>query len=410
MKHFLCLVLILFSLTSNAKEIINYGGWPSEAWDLKKTYYFPFPEPYVGTLWGNKCQDRKFDKTPADISEALYQAPNLYTEQKYLTVKIQIRTDKDKKPMPGPLMVLIPGAFANLDDHAGINWSHRFIALGYHVLTVPNPWGTDFVSHKAAIKLGDFEKEAKALYQSIRTSIEYLENRELIDGEISMTGLSYGAFLSAMIKAVDSEHQNPLIDGNVTLFGPPFSLGRTLERLDDAIDEIRQDYLSTNLMYVYYKLRMVCALSNIDDLTQLRRHDSKGLVTRFAFHEEMIRSLTLYNKLWNLDLIPTKRSEREAWRIGMDFRTYFSRYAPELLSNLYSEKTRVSYWIGRAISRGFNNIRLHTAEDDFLNDEKVWPAFRNDFYLVDHGGHLGYQYLPWLDQLLKKTIAPEMQN
>jgi hypothetical protein len=94
----------------------------------------------------------------------------------------------------------------------------------------------------------------------------------------------------------------------------------------------------------------------------------------------------------------------------MDFATYFSRYAPELLSNLYSEKSRVSYWIQKSINNGFNNIRLHAAEDDFLNDEKVWPAFRNDFYLVEHGGHLGYQYLPWLDNLIKKTIAPELQN
>jgi hypothetical protein len=297
-------------------------------------------------------------------------------------------------------MILIPGAFANLDDHSAINWSHRFIALGYHVLTVPNPWGTDFISHKANFKLGDFVKEAQALYQSMRHSILYLEGRELLDGEISLTGLSYGAFLSAMIKAFDTEQMNPLIDGNVTLFAPPFSLGRTLERLDDAIEEVRHDYLSTNLMLVYYKLRMVCALTKIDDLTQLRRHDSKGLVIRFAFHEEMINSFTLYNKQWNLDLIPKKRSEREAWRISMDFATYFSRY----------EKSRVSYWIQKSINNGFNNIRLHAAEDDFLNDEKVWPAFRNDFYLVEHGGHLGYQYLPWLDNLIKKTIAPELQN
>jgi len=410
MIRFFCLLLSLLSLEISAHEIVHYGGWSSEAWDMKKSYFFPFPDPFVATLWGNKCQDRLHDDTPKDISVSLYQAPNTDTEQKYLTVKIQLKLDADKKPLKAPLMILIPGAFANLDDNSAINWSHRFIQLGFHVLTVPNPWGVDFVSHKANIKLGDFMKEAQSLYQSIRYSVEYLEKREILEGEISLIGLSYGAFLSAMIKAFDAESFNPIIDGNVTLFAPPFSLGRTLELLDEAIDEVRQDYLDTNLLLVYYKLKMVCMLGTVDDLTQIRRHDSKGIVTRFAFHEEMIRSLTLYNQVWNLDLIPKKRKDREAWRIGMDFNTYFSRYAPELLANLNSEKSNVSYWIQRSINRGFNNIRLHTAEDDFLNDEKVWPTFRRDFYLVDRGGHLGYQYLPWLEELVRKTITPDVIN
>lgn len=407
----LSLSLFLSTLTSFASD-----GWNEAAQELASSYDFKVEDGYLATVWGNcHAPNPRYNQMDSDVLNWNVVSNELY--YRTLPTKMALARDSQGRPKQAPVMFFIPSAFNNLDEKIPRQFMERFTKLGMHTFIVPNPWGTDYVSRKPRTITGHIEAEARVLYGVFKSAHKYLKSQDLTMGDFHISGVSYGAFLSGMIAALAASDVSGegIAFKSVTMISPPLKMGESLNHLDSILDETI-DYTSMWFPRLARKYLSLCRI-DADDVGNYSHQDAMGLAAAQGFHAELIESLHLYDKLWNLNTIPRNfwgklSLKYRRWRQQMSFGNYFRTYNRGAAEIIDGPKGNLLHWIEQTRQKSDTRIQVLLASDDFLNDTKSRKSLAlnleaSELIELPTGGHFGFRALPWFNQFLDTAFAPD---
>ncbi len=347
-----------------------------------------------------------------------------------LKVAVALQRNSKKKILRAPLAIFIPGTFGNLNGTMANRWMDSLTRLGYHVISFPNPFGTDFVSQVPMGKFGTVTTEAKSLYGVVREIYKKLRMFHALNGSVRLIGISLGGFFSSILAALDAEHPNPILTTDATIISPPFHLGRGIDRLDGLVDELRDPYQEMSLLRTFFKFRKLCRLESSSEANVETLRDARGLVSFHGFYKGLMSSVKKYDKVRSLSYIPKKKSAYQRWRNRFKFSTYYDDLNPEGKRIIRSVKGHLYYWMAKAYRAGFPSIRVLTTTDDFFNDPgawnsldlhpmrdgmngmyglildpEMWARIRQNLIVLEHGGHYGFRGKPWFEKFIRLSFG-----
>jgi hypothetical protein len=236
--------------------------------------------------------------------------------------------------------------------------SQAFLKRGYHILVLPNPWGSDYISYGPKKPTGHLLAEGKSLHSFLVKWKDKLpaQTKKLIK-KTSVLGISYGAFASTMIGAWDSELKTPAIDGTITAISPPIRMRRTMLNLDDSIISIANDIRRSKFSFLW-TFRRFCKTNRQADIAPKDYHTLKVITVKYGFHESLINNIVNLSDTLTLDWYPQDNGEFNEWQYSTIFQSYFEDYAPGVGRITRSQYGNILYWINRARFNGRNNIRV----------------------------------------------------
>lgn len=405
--------LTLFLITFSS---VVQGGWSEAAQEFAESYDFKIEDGHLATVWGTcHAPNPRYDRMESDVLDWNVVNNDLY--YRTLPTKIALARDSRGKLKKAPVMFFIPSAFNNLNDKMARQFMDRFTQMGMHTFVVPNPWGTDYVSRKPRTITGHIEAEARVLYDVFKSAHKYLQSQNLTMGDFHISGVSYGAFLSGMISALAANDASveAIHFKSVTMISPPLKLGASLNHLDAILDETI-DYTAMWFPRLARKYISLCRV-DANDVGHYSHQDAMGLAAAQGFHAELIKSLHLYDKLWNLGTIPRnfwgKLSRKyRRWRQQMSFGTYFKTYNRGAAEIIDGPKGDLLYWIEETRQKSDARIQVLLASDDFLNDVKARKSLAHrldssELIELPTGGHFGFRALPWFDQFLGTAFSAD---
>ena len=280
-------------------------------------------------------------------------------------------------------------------------------------------------------KFGNLQDDAKTLYDAIRNLYDLLRRRQVLNGSVRLIGVSSGGFFSAIISALDAEHKSPIISQDTTIIAPGFHMGRGMDRLDRVVDEFRSEYQEMSMLRMLFKLRRICRLEDPSNPSEQILDDGKGIVSFAGFYEELVDSVTRYDEIHQLGIVPKRGQELQRWRDGFKFSAYYDQFNPGGKKALYTQEGHLYYWLARAYKAGFPSVRILTAEDDFFNDDRVWGGMaenplaqelkgvyglmkdpqmwskiQENVLVLKEGGHYGFRTKPWFDGFIQAAFGP----
>ena len=387
----LCKVIILLVFA-----IDTQASWSAKELTHMREFKSEFQNPYVKTV-RSLCEKGKYQKTSIKGQYSKYTVSLSEFMEEDLVINLVLQV-KNGEPIKAPFVLAIPGAFTNLDDDQSIMWMQYFSNLGYHVMTLPNPWGTDFISKKTKFKMGDYLNEAKTLYAAFKETYVHLEKRNPVSSKTHLFGLSYGAFMTSIINTLAIE------DGfhfsKATMVAPPLDLNTTIKLLDEQIDEIKDLGVSGSLLGTLVNFKKICKLEKESEADTKLLSWSKYLAIKEGFQVELVNSVIEFDDVHQLDLVPgTFSGDKAEWKKQLKFSKYFEVFAPELKPLLNSEKSKLEYWNKKAALLGANNTRIMASDDDFIN-VKFRKAKEARLVFLRGGGHFGFRNSTWFDQFI----------
>ncbi|MCJ8347476.1 hypothetical protein MJH12_18195 [bacterium] len=404
--YFICLNLILTS--------INYGaGWSKEVLDFSKTYQHEFSNGFVASL-SSICNKPKVKEKEMIVPVLDWEIPVDGLKEGFLPLKVALLEDETGKIKKAPLFFYIPGAFSNLSNAQSRRWMDEGTRFGYHVMTPPNPWGTDYLKLDPIAKLGHVEAEGKVLYQGFRRAFKRLNSQNQVDrSRIRIAGVSAGSFLTAIISALDARHEDPIGFYDSTIISAPFNFGRTLDRLDQVVAESKEPFMDMNLISVLIRYKSFCKAEKKGVLTAKHYETAQGLTVYRGFHSQLLKSIKTYDKVNDLDSIPggflgSLSPKYKKWKRSMNFHKFFDVYAPETKKLLLGKNGDLLYWVNQAKKAGYDHFRILNAEDDFLNASASWKSYATeaqDIILLEDGGHYGFRHMKWFKEFLRLSFS-----
>ncbi|PCJ19491.1 MAG: hypothetical protein COB02_07020 [Candidatus Cloacimonadota bacterium] len=404
--NFLILNLLLTSISFSA-------GWSREILNHSDKYDHPFANGFAATL-SSICHkpNIKEKNIIVPILDWKFKIDDLLKDP--LTLKVALQQDSKGNVKKAPLLFYIPGAFSNLGNGQSRRWMDEGTRLGYHVITPPNPWGTDYVGLKPKAKLGDVEAEGKVIYNAFRQAFKKLNDKHKVDrSKIRIAGVSAGSFLTAIISALDAKHNDPIGFYDSTIMSAPFNFGRTLDRLDKIVLESKEPFMGMSLVSVLIRFKRFCRAEKSGELNDYHLESAKGLTVYQGFHSELIKSIKVYDKVNKLNSIPggilgSLSPKYKKWKRKMNFNKFFDVYAPETKKLLLGNNGDLLYWVNQAKKSGYDNFRILNADDDFLNANAAWANYMKrsqDLIMLQDGGHYGFRHLDWFKEFISLSFS-----
>jgi len=400
-KFVLKSIILLFSASSMA------SGWSPEVLQHAKSFSMPFKNGHVATLQGSclapKYKNKQLPGVRKDIKVRIPEFAN-----REIKLKAVLQKDKAGNLIKAPVVFYIPGAFSNVDIQQTRRFRHDLGELGYHVVSFPNPWGTDFVKARPNKAIGDTNYEGQAMFALILGARDFLAKRNILGDYSRLVGVSYGGFVSTVVSALNVEAKDPMQLKDTTIISPPLTFEKTLQNLDTLVLRNKK-YIKMNLISLLSKFKKVCKLKNDEFASPKIIRSAEGLVIRGGFFDDLITSVTKYNKIFSLAKVPgyffglLSRRYRK-WKHNFTFETYFKEFAPENLKIIRSELGNLYYWKNRAKEGGYNKFRIVLAQNDFLNNKED-IRHTKDTIVLPTGGHYGFRYLPWFKELLNLSFT-----
>lgn len=384
--------------------------WNSELRDHLGTLRTSFSNNFASTMLG-ACRVKKLKYK--EIDDALIEQRRVRVDSMnsgHLPSVFVLQNNKGIA-VPAPVMFVLPGAFTTTQSAQPVRMSKRFHKMGYHVITLPNPWGLEFIAQRPYFSLGTFVKEGEALYKAIVSAHEILESRHLIKGTVSVMGISGGGYNTAMVAGMDSMSGAPIITGYSTSISAPMIWSQTMKHLDTYMNDVKER-LNTSMIRLFPRYLKICRRDDQDEYDDELLEDAKLLTIKGGFHDHMINSVKLFDKINNLQSIPRKGFK--TWRKNVNFEFFYKNYNREGLKVLHSKWGRIDTWVNLAKSNGYNKLRIVTSIDDFLNVPEVYSELdieKERLLLIPFGGHWGIRgFGAWFDKLFELSFDPKYIN
>lgn len=397
-------IFIVFFLISTQVQ----AQWSAQSLEIISQAEVPFKDSFVSTSWGG-CNINK-----PSLFETI-QRKSFKIEEGFNNSKLKtyLYLHDDHHVKKRNLVIQLVGVFGNISDRGVKAISYQVANAGNNVLVFPNPLSKKFVKAMATgVQPGNLIEEGVFFHHMIYQAIEDIKKKYGLQvDKINILGVSYGAFLAAVINAIDSEQPIGYIN-DVTLFSPPLDIGVALENVDKGLDSI--DYLyKKNPLATYVKsIFKVCRAKDENDINNDLEEISRVMTLHVVFHKELAKSLRQYNKNFNEQLIPEAGENRlgdvyQTWKRNVRFRIILKNLLTRTNQFIHSDMSRIEFHLQRNyLNRGRSNVKIFAAEDDFLNDGLFWQSDKKaaDKQLIPFGGHLGYMGVYWFESLIKSVF------
>jgi hypothetical protein len=296
------LVLTIFFCAS------THADWSeaSRQWESKfKSDPVLFPNPHMAEVW-----TAARDQTVRDA--------HLYTETiedpRFATgsFKIALQTKRSWfRPEKAPLMLYLPGLFANMEDHEAMRAAAFYSERGYHVVILSNPWSEEFLKRQPKFDPGTLDVEGEIALTALQFAIQKIGPDNISRVEIS--GESYGAMLAAIAYAKDRQSAHPLIDGNVTLFSPPLEMTTAIVNLDSGIDTFNSEFESCSSVSTLLKVDDACEKHTSQDAMTQEVIDCAAPLVYSGFHDGLVSAVKLFHSFRPTGFIPTEKAALADW-------------------------------------------------------------------------------------------------
>lgn len=383
--------------------------WSNDLRGHLNTLNTSFSDPFASTMLG-ACRAEKVKYK--DIKGALIQKQRVRVDSMNSgrLPSVFVLQNQKGQAVKAPLMFVLPGAFTTTQVPQPIRMAKRFYKMGYHVVTLPNPWGTEFIAERPFFTMGSFVKEGEAIYMAMRSAFEKLSRANLVDEEVSVMGISGGGYVTAMVAGMDSISGRPILTGNATSIAAPMIWSQTIVHLDKLMIEFKER-LNASTISIAPAYLSICRKKNQGDYSAKLLKNAKFLTILGGFHQHMIKSVELFDKINNLNSIPKKGYKN--WRKNMNFGTFYKTYNPKGLELIETKWGRIDTWVNLAKENGYDKIRILTSLDDFLNVPEVFNELEVEedrLYLIPFGGHWGIRgFGAWFDRLFNLTFDPALR-
>lgn len=389
-------ILSLFLISSPL--LFGADAWDDKVMNLMPKYKAPFTDNFASTLSGY-CHVSTATKHKMEGIVSEFDIPLEGFETKKMSVRFLLHT-VNNVPVKSPLMIFIPGAFMpNTSDQAD-QMLKDFSARGYHVLVLNNPWSPKYIKQKPFHYPGSFMPEAQSIFAQVQTFYhDYFipQYDDFFNGSVNVTGISYGAFMSASLAALDAESSTPIINGKTTLISPPYHLPVTLARLDSFLIRYTRNNLNDINYFLNYK--NYCRHEKDGKIAGSDLLRARQVISYFGFKYLLAEALGTYDDVWKRRRILQKKwysIKYFLWLKHLTFNGHLTKFAPEVLEMMTRPEAQIYNWIARAQNAG-KTVRVFAANDDFLNDPNVWSEVP-DALIVEDGGHYGFRSLPWMQE------------
>lgn len=386
---------IIASLLFTLLALPAYSAWDEQIVNHASKYRSKFNAPYMDTLEG-ACRQKNYDKKLIRGELFRKKFKNSTLHQSELSYNLVLQKD-DRGFKKAPLMLIVPGAFTNLDEDQAIMWMQLFSKRGYHIVLVPNPLGVDFLASAPQFKLGDYLREAISLSELAKATVGELQSKNLLADDIQIFGLSHGAFIASILNYHLAKSDIEI--SRATLMSAPVNINDSFNHLDNQIREVYTLGLSGSLVGTLYNYIKFCSKEKDDRFSNRERRWIKLITVVQGFQKDIVKSAKAYNELHKLDLIPTSHFKRKRWEKELSFSGFFEKFSPELFELYGSESSSLTYWIEKTRSLGKDNVRVILSDDDIINP--LDAPLHEDFLYLRGGGHFGFHHTPWFREFLK---------
>ncbi len=304
------------------------------------------------------------------------------------------------------LVIALPALFQGYKD-AFISRSMDLITRrGYSAVIVPNPFSREYLDHKPTCSTGNFLREAEIAYNVIR---QIKENWGDKFSKIHLVGVSYGAFLSSVIVAMDSQ-RDQIIDGRIVLLGPPLDLFTSLHKFDEIIDDTSFWQGSQALVAGYIQ-------GKVDDYLKAAKRNDLKETDGCSVNDELLASYEkelhelVENRPDQARMVSTgaDAQDEEAKPLPINFINAIRRESPDvykLFRDNQSDLTKLSFWLQQSLDNGIEDIRIVTSKDDYINDFNDWLELPEELLSSHHllvratGGHVGFLFTDWYENFV----------
>ena len=268
---------------------------------------------------------------------------------------------------------------------------NRFIqyfgAKGYHVLVFMNPWSSDVTSKNPKFMIGDVWREAEMHIEIIDQVIAQRIGANNVSGG-TLVGLSYGAFLSSIVKAYDQKRANPVIDGPTLLLSPPHDILKSIKNLDRQITE--SSGLAFNCVLKGNAFSLLGQAKDKTDYndTNIDETCAKFVMSFVGFQATLKMTVNNLNNSKNLGLSLAQIA-------SVTYESYMRDIAK---LNPTVKETDLGHWMSESKLLGYNKFLVVASADDNINEG---VALRNFSYyylfntsnsvLLPTGGHTGFR-------------------
>lgn len=360
-----------------------------------------FPNPHMAEVWTDA---RDLDVRDAHIySETI--EDSRFAKGSF---KVALQTKKSWfHPEKAPLMLYLPGLFSNMEDHEAMRAAAFYSERGYHVVIPSNPWSEEFLKHQPKFDPGTLDIEAEVALTALEYAIQKIGPNNISRVEIS--GESYGAMLAAIAYVKDRQSSHPLIDGNATLFSPPLEMATAIVNLDSGIDTFQSQFDSCSSVSTLLKISDECEAHTSQDALSQEVVQCAAPLVYSGFHNGLVGSVKLLHSFRPTGSIPTDKAALAQWAAQLRFSSLLSQYLPHSQALLNSGMGNLLYWLGQLDSNSIRNVRIFSAEDDFLNIGLSWTTdgsvlWDENLMLIPWGGHAGYMELSSFQDLLNTAF------
>jgi hypothetical protein len=376
--------------------LFSFEAWALSPSLIKRIKKEPFPlkNPYASSFWAFCHIDRFKVDSDTYLPADLIIKPNRYIKNEY---KLSLHLQKSKAPMA----IVIPGSLSNINGKQAQNLSVYLLEQGYHVLTLPNPIGTEYVSLEPFHELGNIEMEALSYLEFIKTAKDYLRNKNLLTNDkIATLSVSYGAFLMSVIL-----NKMPQFFSRNILFAPPINLLHSINVLDNIIKSRKQTFSYFDIISQIPNLFSYCNDKTPIDSKEMAKL-SEEIIAFISFQGRFARTLKIhteknmsfkskYYSYFSL-LNPSFRS----WMKNLLFIENLKKYSPKSFQLLNTPKGELRYWLKDIPQKKY---QILTGQNDFVNKNLDWPKDLNKLEL-NHGSHYGYRVHEWFRDYIKEGL------
>ena len=392
MKSLLILFFLGFSSNSNAY-------FSEESKNIILNGKYNFSNSWVGTVWSS-CWARKFKgkELAAEHVVAPVESEGFH-EGHYLTNFLINRGEKGKVRR-APVTFIINGIFGEPVSGLVKQVAIQLLERGHHVVGLGNPLGTWGLKQKPTYTAANFVEESQVYLDIMNKAYGWLDEKGLTNGEVHLVGVSYGGFISGIIKSLDKTSRGNLINGMTTLLSPPLKMGPALRNMDHALFQTKSLGKMPDWVLALVSLRF-CALPPRRFVDPVQLNWAKALFGYYGFQRSLADSTILMDELYDLGKVPTDKKVRKMWRRTFTFSDYIAEYANDLGELMDSSYGELYYWLDQVPEE---EVQIFASLDDPLNEEVEWPSGENTF-LIDYGGHYGLRAFKFFDEFLYSVLG-----
>jgi len=365
----------------NSKEIILNGR-------------YNFSSSWVSSIW-SACKARGDGKIKLPGEHLVVGVKNEgFSSGEYLT-NIFVNRGQNGELNIAPVTFIMNGIFGGPTSGLVKQIARHAMAKGHHVVALGNPLGSWGLRQLPTYTVANFIQESEVYLEAMRESYAWLKKHHFTSGEVNLIGVSYGAFLAAVIKSMDSKSVAPFINGMVTLLSVPIKMGMALRNMDHLLYQTRKYAKFPDWFFDFMSVPF-CVFPPRNYVGKQTIKLAKAIFGYSGFQRSLADQTILLDELYQLNKVPVDEKVRKVWRKNFTFSDYINDYATDLGELMDSSYGNLFYWL-KDVS--FDEYQIFSSLDDPLNDDLKYPEQENIF-TIEYGGHYGFRGFKFYDDFL----------